>query len=181
MKLHRNAKSTPTSRLLLVRRVLFEDWSYAEAAQGFAVSVRTVAKWVRRFREGGVAALEDASSRPGVPPHQTPPGAVALIRLLREQHGLPAWAIGRALRIRRSTVSAWLRRLIESSAGAAAGSRSSGTNGPIPAISCPSISSRSGAVGRLERICLAVLQHRRTSARLFWPTHIRVTTLCGRR
>lgn len=111
MKLHRNAKSTPTSRWLLVRRVLFEGWSYAAAAEGFAVSVRTVAKWVRRFKEGGVAALEDASSRPGAPPHQTSPGAVALIRLLREQHGLPAWAIGRALRIPRSTVSAWLRRL----------------------------------------------------------------------
>lgn len=42
--------------------------------KGFAVSVRTVAKWVRRFKEGGVAALEDASSRPGVAPHQTSPG-----------------------------------------------------------------------------------------------------------
>ena len=111
MKLHRNAKSTPSSRLLLVRHVLFEGWTYAAAANGFAVSVRTVAKWVRRFREGGVAALEDASSRPGAPPHQTPPAAVTLIRLLRQQHGLPAWAIGKALHIPRSTVSAWLRRL----------------------------------------------------------------------
>ena len=111
MKLHRNAKSTPSSRLRMVRRVLFEGWSYAQAAEGFAVSVRTVAKWVRRFKDGGVAALEDASSRPGVPPHQTSPGAVALIRILREQHALPAWAIGRALQIPRSTVSAWLRRL----------------------------------------------------------------------
>jgi transposase InsO family protein len=34
-----------------------------------------------------------------------------MIRFLREQHGLPAWAIGRALHIPRSTVSAWLRRL----------------------------------------------------------------------
>jgi transposase InsO family protein len=123
MKLHRNAKSTPTSRLLLVRRVLFEGWSYAQAAEGFAVSVRTVAKWVRRFNEGGVAALEDASSRPGAAPHQTSPGAVALIRLLRERHALPAWAIGRALRIPRSTVSAWLRRL--------------GLNRPAPAPPVP--------------------------------------------
>jgi DNA-directed RNA polymerase specialized sigma24 family protein len=44
MKLHRNAKSTPTFRLLLVRRVLFEDWTYAEAAEGAGVSIRTVAK-----------------------------------------------------------------------------------------------------------------------------------------
>ena len=34
MKLHRNAKSTPTSRLLLVRRVLFEGWSYAARPKG---------------------------------------------------------------------------------------------------------------------------------------------------
>lgn len=111
MKLHRNAKSTPSSRLRLVRRVVHEGWSYAETAEGFAVSVRTVAKWVRRFKEGGVAALEDASSRPGAVPHQTPPAVVAAIRDLRQAWGLPAWAIGRALRVPRSTVSAWLRRL----------------------------------------------------------------------
>ena len=50
-------------------------------------------------------------SRPRRTPHQTPPGTIALIRVLREQHGLPAWAIGRALRVPRSTVGAWLRRL----------------------------------------------------------------------
>ena len=111
MKLHRNAKSTPASRLRMVERVLFEGWRYAAAAEAFAVSERTVAKWVRRFRDGGVAALEDGSSRPGPAPHQTPPHAVAVMRILREQHGLPAWAIGRALHIPRSTVSAWLRRL----------------------------------------------------------------------
>ena len=64
-----------------------------------------------RFRSAGITGLEDASSRPGAPAHQTPPWAVTLIHWLREQHGLPAWAIGRALRIPRSTVSAWLRRL----------------------------------------------------------------------
>ena len=36
---------------------------------------------------------------------------MALIRQLRETHGLPAWALGRALGVPRSTVSAWLRRL----------------------------------------------------------------------
>jgi transposase InsO family protein len=111
MKLHRNAKTTPASRLRMVQRVLNEGWSYAAAAEAFAVTDRTVAKWVQRFRQGGVAALEDGSSRPGPAPHQTPPAAVAAIRALREQHGLPAWAIGRAVHIPRSTVSAWLRRL----------------------------------------------------------------------
>jgi leucine-zipper of insertion element IS481 len=111
MKLHRNAKSTPASRLLLVRRVFFEGWSYAAAAEGFAVCIRTVAKWVRRLKDGGVAALEDASSRPAFRRIRRRPGAVAPIWILREQHGLPAWAIRQALRMPRSTVSAWLRRL----------------------------------------------------------------------
>src|SRR3954447_14856946 len=45
MKLHRNAKTTPMSRLLLVRRVLFEGWDYATAAEAAGVSARTVMKW----------------------------------------------------------------------------------------------------------------------------------------
>ena len=111
MKLHRNAKSTPTTRVIMVQRVLHEGWSYAEAADGFAVSVRTVAKWVRRFRAGGRAALEDGSSRPGRPPHQTPAELVTMIRMLREHSGLPAWRISRVLGVPVSTVGAWLRRL----------------------------------------------------------------------
>jgi transposase len=93
MKLHRNAKSTLTSRLLLVRRVLFEGWTYADAAEGAGVSIRTVAKWVRRFREAGIAGREDGCSRPGAPWHQTPAWAVTLIRWLREHHGLPVGSI----------------------------------------------------------------------------------------
>jgi transposase InsO family protein len=95
----------------MVERVLHEGWRYPAVAEAFAVSVRTVAKWVQRYRQGGIAALEDRSSRPGPPPQQTPPSTVAQIRLLRTTYGLPAWAIGRALGVPRSTVSAWLRRL----------------------------------------------------------------------
>ena len=132
----------PSSRLLLVRRVLFEGWSYAEAAEGFAVSVRTVAKWVRRFREGGVAALEDALVAAGRAAAPNAAGAVALIRMLREQHGLPAWAIGRALRIPRSTVEC-----LAAAAGAESARRRrrrcpcSATSGRRPAISSTSTSS----------------------------------------
>ncbi len=111
MKLHRNAKSTPTTRGIMVQRVLHDGWSYADAAEGFAVSVRTVAKWVRRFRDGGWRALEDGSSRPGEPPHQTPAEVVSMIRTLREASWLPAWRISRRLGVPTSTVSAWLRRL----------------------------------------------------------------------
>ena len=49
------------------------------------------------FRQGGVAALPDRSSRPGRPRHQTPAHLIALIRQLRVTYGLPAWALGRAL------------------------------------------------------------------------------------
>jgi transposase InsO family protein len=111
MKLHRNARSSPISRQLLVDRVLRHGWTYAAAGEAAGLSVRTVGKWVGRYRTGGRAALEDRSSRPGAPAHQTPAATVALIRQLREAHGLPAWALGRALGVPRSTVSAWLRRL----------------------------------------------------------------------
>ena len=111
MKLHRNAKTTPTSRLELVRRTVDDGWRYQAVADGYGVSVRTVAKWVQRFRQLGAAGLEDGSSRPQQTPHITSPVRVTFIRQLREQHGLPARAIGRALRMPRSTVGAWLRRL----------------------------------------------------------------------
>ena len=74
MKLHRNAKSTPASRLLMVQRVLAGAVGYQVVADGFAVSGRTVAKWVRRFKDAGVAGLEDRPSRPGVSPTQTSAG-----------------------------------------------------------------------------------------------------------
>ncbi len=90
---------------------LFEGWSRPAVAQAAGLSERTVAKWVQRFRDAGVAGLEDGSSRPGAPAHQTAPWVVTLIQWLREQHGLPAWAIGQALRVPRSTVATWLQRL----------------------------------------------------------------------
>ena len=93
MKIHRNAKTPPAARAVLVHRVLHENWTNAATAAAFAVSERTVAKWVQRYRAGGRAALEDGSSRPGPAPHQTPARVVAVIRHLRVEQGLPAWAI----------------------------------------------------------------------------------------
>ena len=103
MKLHRNAKTTPAARAVMVHRVLHEQWTQREAARAFAVSERTVAKWVRRYRLGGHPALADASSRPGPAAHQAPARVVARIRQLRVERGLPAWAIARAVRRPRST------------------------------------------------------------------------------
>ena len=57
MKLHRNAKTTPQTLALLVRRIREEHWTVEDAAEAAGISVRTTYKWLRRFRAGGVAAL----------------------------------------------------------------------------------------------------------------------------
>ena len=67
---HRNARLTPVIRAELVERVT-DGWPQAEVARLFRVSPATVAKWVRRFREGGPDALYDRSSRPLRSPRQT--------------------------------------------------------------------------------------------------------------
>ena len=67
---HRNARLTPVTRAELVERVT-DGWPQAEVARLFRVSRATVAKWVRRFREGGPDALYDRSSRPLRSPRQT--------------------------------------------------------------------------------------------------------------
>jgi transposase len=54
MKLDGNARTCLHSRLLLVRRVVHEGWTLAQAAEAAGVGVRTVSKWlvatVRRAR-----------------------------------------------------------------------------------------------------------------------------------
>ncbi|GAA0564388.1 hypothetical protein GCM10008997_10840 [Halomonas salifodinae] len=70
MNTHKNARLTPHGRALLVRRVLEEGLRPEEVAQAQGVSVRTVYKWVRRFREAGEAGLQDRSSRLSAAPSQ---------------------------------------------------------------------------------------------------------------
>lgn len=71
MNTHKNARLTSHGRALLVRRVIDEGLRPAEVAQAQGVSVRTVYKWVRRYREEGEAGLQDRSSRPRRCPHAT--------------------------------------------------------------------------------------------------------------
>jgi transposase InsO family protein len=110
MQVHRNAKTTPNMRLLLVQRVCQEQWSPAEAAAAAGISVRTTRKWLRRHRLGGRPALEDASSRPHRTPHATPAADITRIVELRRR-GERIWMIARAVGRPGSTVSAILRRL----------------------------------------------------------------------
>ena len=71
MKLHANAKTTPRSKAIIVQRAQ-HGWTRAEVAEAAGVSVRTVDKWVRHFREGGSPGLLDRSSAPHSCPNDTP-------------------------------------------------------------------------------------------------------------
>ena len=110
MNIHKNARTTPQSRALLIRRVLIERWPIAEVAMSMGVSTRTVYKWLARYRNEGLEGLQDRSSVARRRRHALAPAWIALVRLLR-QAKLVAEEIARQVPIARSTVSAVLVRL----------------------------------------------------------------------
>lgn len=110
MKVHRNAKTTPHMRALLVDRILVQHWRPTAAAEAAGVSVRTVYKWLARYRFAGRGGLEDRSSSPTRQPRRTPPERVAAIVAARHAR-LTAWAIAVRLQVPRSTVARVLVRV----------------------------------------------------------------------
>ena len=110
MNLHPNARTTPKIRELMVRRVLVEGWDVASVADASSVSTRTVWKWLRRYREGGLAGLQDRSCAAHRIPHRTPDAKVRRIETLRRR-GMAGFAIARVLGMARSTVAAVLVRI----------------------------------------------------------------------
>src|SRR5258708_14747792 len=64
MDYHQNARLTVHSREQLARRVLEHGLTLKLVAASFNVSPKTAAKWVRRYREQGLAGLCDRSSPP---------------------------------------------------------------------------------------------------------------------
>ena len=110
MNIHKNARTTPQSRALLVHRVLQEHWPVSAAAIAFGVSERTVYKWLARYRAEGLSGLRDRGSAAHRRPHALAPAWIALVRLLRQAR-LVAEEIARQVPIARSTVSAVLVRL----------------------------------------------------------------------
>jgi len=109
VKLHRNAKTTPHTRGLLVDRIRIQHWSVPQAAEAAGISVRTTYKWLARARVGGRAALEDRPSTPHRQPRRTSEAQVAAIVAARQAR-LTGWAIAVRLQIPRSTVAAVLAR-----------------------------------------------------------------------
>jgi transposase InsO family protein len=109
MKLHANHRTCPSSRLLICRRVLEEGWTLQEAASAAGCSVRTAAKWLRRFRDGD-GELLDRCSRPRRCPARLPQRWVQAIEKLRRLR-MTAAEISETLDLPLSTVSLWLKRL----------------------------------------------------------------------
>ena len=109
MRLHRNARLTPSGRLLLCARVIDEGWTVAEAADAAGCSERTGFKWLARYRSEGEAGLLDRSSRPHAIT-ATPKQRVAVIEQLRRLR-FTAQRIADVLQMAVSTVSAVLKRI----------------------------------------------------------------------
>jgi transposase InsO family protein len=109
MHVHRNAKTTPKGRALIVQRVEAGGCTLAETAAAFGVSVRTVYTWRRRYRADGVEGLFDRSSVPRRMPRLTSPARVEAICGLRARR-LAGAMIAHRLALPRSTVGAVLRR-----------------------------------------------------------------------
>lgn len=109
MKVHRNAKTTVHMRALLVSRIQVQHWTPAAAATAAGISVRTVYKWLARYRVGGPSALLDRSSAPQQQPRRTPAAVVARIIAARYARRT-GWQIAVQQQVPRSTVAVILRR-----------------------------------------------------------------------
>lgn len=109
MRLHRNARLTPTGRRLLCERVREEGWTVKAAATAAGCSERTAYKWLRRHRLDGVAGLEDRTSRPHRI-HATAAEVVEAIKRLRLLR-FTSTRIAGTLEVALSTVCAVLGRL----------------------------------------------------------------------
>ena len=84
MDVHKNAPLTPAGRETMVRRVIAGQTPKA-VATAFGVCVKTVSKWVERFRREGAAGLVDRSSRPHRCYRPTPEAVAGRIAELRRQ------------------------------------------------------------------------------------------------
>lgn len=108
MNMHKNARLTPIGRERLVRRMLGGQTAQG-AARAEGVCPRTARKWLSRFKTGGVAALQDRSSRPAKLPTATPEITVRRIIALRRQRWTGAH-IARHSGVSPATVSRVLKR-----------------------------------------------------------------------
>jgi len=110
VNIHKNARLTAHSRAELVRRVLEEGQSRTAVALAYGVCLRTVGKWVGRFRSEGLAGLADRSSRPARLHRPTSAAVVEQIAALRRQRRTGR-QIALQVQVSPATVSRVLKRL----------------------------------------------------------------------
>jgi transposase-like protein len=109
MNIHRSARTTFVSRVLLVERVRKQGWSVEEAASAFGINTTSVRKWLNRFAEGGAGALRDRTSKPHRQPLKTSPSWEEQILALRAER-MTVQRIAHSLSLPKSTVARVLAR-----------------------------------------------------------------------
>jgi len=107
---HQNARTTFHIRALMVERAMEQGMHPRQVAEQFGVDVSTVYKWLRRYREGGLEALRDRSSRPHRFPRRLPVERIATLAAMRRM-GMSSPEIAHSLSMPISTVTNELRRL----------------------------------------------------------------------
>jgi transposase InsO family protein len=110
MKLHGNAALSLNGRRRLVRMVIEQDRSIAQAAEAAGVSDRTCSKWVQRYGSEGDLGLLDRSSAPGRVHNRTDERLVGLLASLRRLR-FTAPELADLLDMPVSTISGILKRI----------------------------------------------------------------------
>ncbi len=109
MNAHKNARLTFARRLEMVRSIVEQRRTPAQAGAEAGVSAPTAHKWLGRFLAGGEAALMDRSSRPRVSPRAIGSSkAMAIVELRRRR--LTQARIAASLGVSKSTVGRVLAR-----------------------------------------------------------------------
>lgn len=110
MDYHHHARLTIVRRGELAKAVVECRLSLKEASAEFKLSRQSVTKWVRRYRDEGVAGLKDRNSRPHRSPRSTSQERLVEIERLRRER----WTgvrIAQQLALSPATVSRALRRM----------------------------------------------------------------------
>lgn len=106
---HANARTNIFARRLIVERVA-AGWPPAHVAEQLGISRATVYKWLRRFAEGGEAALADRSSRPLRMPQRTSERVEQKVLAARRRRKRGAMVLAAELGLNPSTIGRILAR-----------------------------------------------------------------------
>jgi transposase InsO family protein len=109
MDIHKNARLTPHGRERLAKMIVSGQTPQA-ASEAVGVCPRTGRKWADRFKQEGLAGLQDRRSRPHRLYRPTPPEIIERIESLRRQRR-PGNEIAATVGVSPATVSRVLKRL----------------------------------------------------------------------